>query len=353
MISMKSTQIPLLSYGYEEFCSWWQEQGVKLGPHKRILSQLILGKLCLPLESDPEISPKLISLINHTFKWEPLRAVDIRESKDDKTIKYLFELEDGTRVESVAVPFHKKYTLCLSSQVGCAMGCKFCFTGTQGLTRNLKSEEIVGQYLYVWQHLQEKFGHPSTPNIVFMGQGEPLHNFEGVKKSIEIFLNYPGLSLGPRQITVSTVGHATGLKRWHEIPPVNLALSLHSPFEFERTELMPVNKVWSIDQLLEILESYPWHHRKRINFEYLLLGDHNDSIEHADALAEIVNRFPSLVNLIPFNPYPESPYKRPTDAQIQAFKARLVKHKVRTMVRTTKGDDILAACGQLANTFQS
>ncbi len=344
-------KIPLLSYSYDEFCTWWQEQGHKLGPQRRILSGLIGQKIQLPMGHDPELSPSLIKSLNDTFELMPLRAIDIRESQDDKTIKYLFELQDGTKVESVAVPFHKKYTLCLSSQVGCAMGCKFCFTGTQGLTRNLKSEEILGQYLFVWRHLQERGDHPSSPNIVFMGQGEPLHNFEGLKKSIEMFLSYPGLSLGPKQITVSTVGHAQGLLRWHELPPVNLALSLHSPFEEERTALMPVNKVWSIDKLLDILDSYPWHHRKRINFEYLLLGQHNDSLEHADALAKIVNRFPSLVNLIPFNPYPESPFKRPSDHQIAAFKERLVKHKVRTMVRTTKGDDILAACGQLANKF--
>ena len=345
------SKVALLSYSYEDFCSWWQEQGGRLGPHKRLLSGLISGKYALPLTEDPEISPALIAKINEHFEFYPLRAIDIRESCDDKTIKYLFELSDGTKVESVAVPFHKKYTLCLSSQVGCAMGCKFCFTGTQGLTRNLRSEEILGQYLFVWRHLQERSSHDSTPNIVFMGQGEPLHNFEGLKKSIELFLHYPGLSLGPKQITVSTVGHASGLERWQELPPVNLALSLHSPFEKERSALMPVNKVWSIDKLINILESFPWHHRKRINFEYLLLGEHNDSLDHADALAAIVNRFPSLVNLIPFNPYPESPFKRPTDVQIVAFKERLVSHKVRTMVRTTKGDDILAACGQLANQF--
>ncbi|MBC97444.1 MAG: 23S rRNA (adenine(2503)-C(2))-methyltransferase RlmN [Halobacteriovoraceae bacterium] len=342
-------RVPLLSYSYQEICQWWCDEGAKLGPQKRIFSEIIRSKLSLPLKSDSEISDKLLHKINETFEFLPLIAEDIRESKDDRTIKYLFRLSDGTKVESVAVPFHKKYTLCLSSQVGCAMGCKFCFTGTTGLTRHLKKEEILGQYLFVWNHLKDKFGHPSTPNIVFMGQGEPLHNFDVLKESIESFLEFPGLGLGPKQITVSTVGHAPGLKRWQELPPVNLAISLHSPFEKERTQMMPVNKVWSIDSLLEILEGYPWHHRKRINFEYLLLGDHNDSLEHADALADIVSRFPSMVNLIPFNPYPESPFQRPSDERLNAFKLRLVERKIRTMVRTTKGDDILAACGQLAN----
>lgn len=323
---------------------------MRLGPHKRLLSSLILGKLNLPLESDPELSPKLLSLLNETFSFEPMKLIEAQVAVDE-TIKYLFELDDGTKVESVAVPFHKKYTLCLSSQVGCAMGCKFCFTGKQGLSRNLLPHEIVGQYLYVWHDLQKRFGHALTPNIVFMGQGEPLHNFDGLKKAITILLEYPGLSLGPRQITVSTVGFIPGLKRWSELPPINLALSLHSPFENERSSLMPVNNVWSIDKLIEVLEGLPWHHRKRINFEYLLLGGKNDSLEHADALATIVNRFPSLVNLIPFNPYPESPYHKPSVEAVETFKQRLVSYKIRTMVRTTKGDDILAACGQLANAF--
>ena len=345
-------KVPLFSYSYEQICALWQEHKQGLGPQKRIISGLVSGKLTLPLKEDSQISPAFQKVLNDKFELTPLRALDIRESSDDKTIKYLFELSDGTKVETVAVPFDKKYTLCLSSQVGCAMGCKFCFTGTQGLTRNLEAHEIVGQYLYVWHDLKKRFGHPTTANIVFMGQGEPLHNFEGLKNSIEVFLSYPGLSLGPKQITVSTVGHVPGLLRWQELPPVNLALSLHSPFEEERSKLMPVNKVWSIDKLLEILESYPWHHRKRINFEYLLLGDHNDSMEHADALAAIVLKLPSLVNIIPFNPYPGTPYKRPSDSQIVAFKQRLVRYKIRTMVRTTKGDDILAACGQLANIFK-
>ncbi len=344
------SKTPLFSYSYDEFCSWWTSQNQRLGPHKRLLSNIVSGQWETPLSSDPEISPLLLDAFNKTFTYEPLELIEAQQAQDT-TIKYLFRLEDGRMVESVAVPFNKKYTLCLSSQVGCAMGCKFCFTGTQGLTRNLLPHEIVGQYLYIWRDLKKRGEHKLTPNIVFMGQGEPLHNFDSLKKAIGILIDFPGLSLGPKQITVSTVGFIPGLKRWAELPPINLALSLHSPFEQERTEVMPVNKVWSIDKLIEVLESYPWHHRKRINFEYLLLGGINDSASHADALAEIVKRLPSLVNLIPFNPYPESPYQRPTDDAVIAFKERLVTHKIRTMVRTTKGDDILAACGQLANAF--
>ncbi|CAN0121214.1 unnamed protein product, partial [Chrysoparadoxa australica] len=268
-----------------------------------------------------------------------------------KTIKYLFEFEDGLRAESVALPFHKKYTLCLSSQVGCAMGCTFCFTGTQGLKRNLKAHEIVGQYLAVWRDLKKKKDHQKTPNIVFMGQGEPLHNFDELKKAMEILTTAPGLALGPRQMTLSTVGYLPGLTRLEELPPINLAISLHSPYDEERAKLIPVNKAYSIDKLFEVLGDMSWGRRKLINFEYLLLGGLNDDKEHAKDLAKLISRFPSLVNLIPFNPYPGSPYKRPTEEQVEQFKAWLVEEKVRTMVRVTKGDEILAACGQLANLF--
>lgn len=323
-----------------------------LGPHKRLQRGIISGpSRGAPPSEHPEVAAHVLAALKEEFDFN-LPKIFERRTSSDGTIKYLFELEDGRKVESVAIPFHKKYTLCLSSQVGCAMACTFCFTGTQGLTRNLEVHEIVGQYLSVWHDLNKEGAHQMTPNIVFMGQGEPLHNFEGLKKSIEYLMETPGLSLGPRQITVSTVGHLPGLERWSELPPVNLAISLHSPFEEERSRLIPMNKAYSIEKIFESLRKLPWGRRKLINFEYLLMGEENDSRDHAKALAKKISEFPSLVNLIPFNPYPGSPYKRPTDPRVEEFKAWLVEEKVRTMVRVTKGDEILAACGQLANQFK-
>ncbi len=345
------SEVSFYSTTLEDFEKWWQGLGHALGPHKRLQRGLVNGLYPSVPSEHPEISRELLNEVATSFDFS-LPNVFERRAASDGTIKYLFELKDGLKVESVALPFHKKFTLCLSSQAGCAMACEFCFTGTQGLKRHLEPHEIVGQYIQVWRDLNRNGDHPMTPNIVFMGQGEPLHNFEALKKAIEYLTSTPGLALGPRQITVSTVGYLPGLKRWEELPPVNLAISLHSPFEKERTKLIPMNRAYSIEKIMEVLNGYEWGRRKLINFEYLLLGGVNDSHEHAKALAKCIEPFPCLVNLIPFNPYPGSPFKRPSDQRVEEFKSWLVEEKVRTMVRVTKGDDILAACGQLANQFQ-
>ena len=343
-------KVPFYSMNSEDFATWWKTEGGSLGPHRRIQSALVCDFLSEVPTFHPEVNSQLLKKMKEEFSFELPRIVEARESSD-KTIKYLFEFHDGSQAETVAIPFYKKYTLCLSTQVGCAMGCTFCFTGTQGLRRNLFSHEIVGQYLAVWKDLKKKREHFKTPNIVFMGQGEPLHNFEELKKSLKILTTTPGLCLGPRQITLSTVGYLPGLLKFDELPPINLAISLHSPFDHEREKLIPLNRAYPIEKIFSVLSSMPWGRRKLINFEYLLLGDLNDDRNHAKALAKVIAPFPSLVNIIPFNPYPGSPYKRPDNERVQQFKAWLVEEKVRTMVRVTKGDEILAACGQLANIF--
>lgn len=340
------------SVNSDAFESWWKATGSGLGPHRRLQRYLVSGEWTEVPKEHPEVGSKILQKLNNDFHFNLPIIAEKRESADG-TIKYLIQFEDGLKAESVAIPFHKKYTLCLSSQVGCGMACRFCFTGTQGLKRNLLSEEIVGQYLVVWRDLKENRKHQMSPNIVFMGQGEPLHNFEHLKEAVEYLTTTPGVSLGPRQITLSTVGYLPGLKRFEELPPINLAISLHSPFESERGELIPMNKAYPIKELFSVLSQMSWGRRKLINFEYLLLGGLNDDREHAKALAEIISQFPSLVNLIPFNPYPGSPFKRPSEESVEQFKQWLVEEKVRTMVRVTKGDEILAACGQLANKFQA
>ena len=173
----------------------------------------------------------------------------VQESNKDRSVKFLFKLKDNHKIETVLIPFHKKYSICLSSQVGCAMNCSFCFTGKQGFNRNLTTSEIVGQFLQAWRWLaQNRSGEERILNIVFMGQGEPLHNFDAVKKACEIFLSQHGTSIGFQKITISTAGYIPGLKRWSkEIPRVNLALSLHSPFEEKRNELIPLNKKYPLD----------------------------------------------------------------------------------------------------------
>jgi 23S rRNA (adenine2503-C2)-methyltransferase len=282
------------------------------------------------------------------FHFE-LPEIDQVFRSDDKTVKFLFKLFDGRKVESVLIPFQKKYTLCLSSQVGCAMKCSFCFTGTQGLTRHLSTQEIVGQFLGAQKWLsQNRPEEDRILNLVFMGQGEPLHNFEAIKKACEIFLCQHGLSLGRSKITVSTSGYLPGLQRWRdEMPDVNLALSLHSPFNAKRDELIPLNKRYPLETILPIVQNLPLGKKRFITYEYLVIKGFNDSVEDAHATGSLIKDQKALVNLIPFNPYPGSPYERPDIQTMEIFKSILVQYRIPTMVRTTKGDDILAACGQL------
>jgi 23S rRNA (adenine2503-C2)-methyltransferase len=258
-------------------------------------------------------------------------------------------MQDGKKVESVLIPFQGKYTICLSSQVGCAMNCAFCFTGKQGYSRNLQTFEIVGQFMQAkaWLTLNRPDDNRIL-NIVFMGQGEPLHNFDSVKKSCEIFLSQHGLSLASHKITISTSGYLPGLKRWKsEMPDVNIALSLHSPITEKRNELIPINKKYPLHEVIDLVEQIPQEEKRFVTYEYLLISDFNDSEADALATGELLKDKKAFINLIPFNPFPESKYKRPSPEKVEAFKTLLEKFNVPVTVRTTKGDQILAACGQL------
>ena len=278
-----------------------------------------------------------------------LPVIDIVHESSDQTVKFLIKLEDGQRVESVLIPFQNKYTICISTQVGCAMKCSFCFTGTQGLKRNLQTSEIIGQFILAWNWL--KINRPDDhqlKNIVYMGQGEPLHNFDAVKKANEIFLDQHGMSLGVQKITVSTSGYLPGLKRWNEeMPGVNLALSLHSVFEEKRNKLIPINQRYPLQAVMDYIDTIPLARKQYIIYEYLLIKDFNDTPEDAHATGEFLKGKMAIINLIPFNPFPGSEYQRPLDSSILEFQKIIGTYNLPALVRTTKGDDILAACGQL------
>jgi 23S rRNA (adenine2503-C2)-methyltransferase len=294
-----------------------------------------------------EISKKSWSLIAQNFS-QVLPTISKMQTDTDGTIKFLIEFSDKKRVETVLLPFHKRYTVCLSSQVGCAMNCSFCYTGTQGLSRNLSASEIVAQYLVAFNYLKHEVSPKSiTPNIVFMGQGEPLHNLEEINQALHIMFDHHGLHLGPRQVTLSTAGFLPGLKKFHTLPPINLALSLHSAFNEIRSELIPINKQYPLEAIFNILDTIPLLNKQFITYEYLLIDGLNDREVDADELYKILHQRRAIINLIPFNPFPGSAYKRPTLENVNQFKSYLVARKLRTMVRQTKGDDILAACGQL------
>jgi 23S rRNA (adenine2503-C2)-methyltransferase len=312
--------------------------------HAPLLSQMIFRENVL--SEHPNLSPKLISVMSEQFETTLPEISTIHESSDG-TYKFMIRFEDKLEVEAVLIPFHHRYTICLSTQVGCAMNCQFCYTGLQGLKRNLKASEIVGEYLAVSNWWKNKNPEALLPNIVFMGQGEPLHNVDEVKKAIEVFINPHGIGLGPRQMTLSTAGYLPGIKKLADFAPINIALSLHSPFEEERTELIPINKSFPLSEILPALLDLPKKKRQFLTLEYLLIKDFNMSDLHVERLSELFSGEEVIFNLIPFNPFPEARFERPDPVEIDLFKEKLVSKNLRVMVRTTKGDDILAACGQL------
>jgi len=295
-----------------------------------------------------KIAKSSLAFLQNNFDFS-LPEIDTVHESEDQTVKFLFKLQDNHTVETVLIPFHNKYSLCLSSQVGCAMNCSFCSTGKQGLTRNLATSEIVGQFLQAWRWLAtNRPGEERILNIVFMGQGEPLHNFDAVKKACEIFLSKHGTSIGVQKITISTAGYIPGLKRWsREIPGVNLALSLHSPFAEKRNELMPISAKYPLDEVLSYIDKIPLHKKQFITYEYILIKDFNDSPDDAQKLGTILAGKRAYINLIPFNAFPGSHYKCPNLDKIEKFKEVLDTFKIPTLIRSAKGDDVLAACGQL------
>lgn len=270
----------------------------------------------------------------------------------DGTRKFLVKMSDGQTVETVAIPARERLTLCVSSQVGCAVGCTFCHTATQGLKRHLKTSEVVLQYITVQKFLNDLGEGDALTNIVYMGQGEPLHNYENMKKATQIFMAERGLALGQRRITLSTSGMVPAIEKLAvDFPTVNIAISLHSARNDIRTELMPINKVYDLDRLFTAIKKIPLKAHRRITYEYLLIDGVNDQMEDVIALAELLNSKESKINLIPMNEYPGSKYKRPSEAKIMWFLDQMIKRGFTCTVRTTKGSDILAACGQLKSEF--
>lgn len=294
------------------------------------------------------LAEKTKNFIREHLEFDLPQIDQVHESAD-KTVKFLFRLKDGLKVETVLIPFMNKYTICLSSQVGCAMNCSFCYTGEQGFKRHLTTDEIVGQFLQAQLWLTtHRPDDNRILNIVYMGQGEPLHNFDAVKKSAEIFISQHGLSLADHKITISTSGYLPGLERWkQEMPNVNIALSLHSPFVEKRNELIPINRKFPIDQVLSAVDAIPNGKKRFVTYEYLLIENFNDSEQDAMTTGQILQGKKAYINLIPFNPFPGSKYKRPSEEKVAHFKSILDQFQIPTLIRSTKGDQILAACGQL------
>jgi 23S rRNA (adenine2503-C2)-methyltransferase len=279
-----------------------------------------------------------------SFSIEPSSAKTVHTSTDG-TRKYLFTLADGKTIETVSIPDRARHTLCLSSQAGCALACRFCVTGFWGAGRNLTAGEIVGQVLAV--RFDSQIGAlPPALNLVFMGMGEPLLNLDSLRAAVEVLAE----TISLRRITVSTAGVVPGiaaLGAWPKRP--NLAVSLHAPDQARRAEIMPISRTYPISDLMAALERYPLEPRRRITFEYILLRDFNDSLSDARALARLVRRVPAKVNLIPANPDPVlgETMVPPDAATVAAFQRELLERDVTATVRRRRGDDVSAACGQL------
>jgi len=272
---------------------------------------------------------------------------------DDGSRKWLFRLHDGNCVETVYIPEAGRGTLCVSSQVGCVLNCSFCATAQQGYNRNLTTGEIIAQVWLAAQALGQTLEGPRMiSNIVMMGMGEPLLNYENVVRAMRIMLDDFGYGLSKRRITLSTAGVVPGIQRLREDCDVSLAVSLHASDDLLRNELVPLNRKYPIRELLAACRDYVGEGRRRVTFEYVMLAGVNDSDAHARRLARCLEGVPAKVNLIPFNPFPETRYRRSPDTRIDRFFEILNRAGIMTITRRTRGDDIDAACGQLAGRFQ-
>ncbi len=269
----------------------------------------------------------------------------------DGTIKWTWRTADGKLVESVYMPEKERKTLCVSSQVGCALGCTFCMTGTMGLARHLTPGEIVDQVHRANRRLVE-LGEGPAPrpltNLVFMGMGEPLHNYEHLKAALALLLDEDGPNFSHRHVTVSTSGLVPIMRRLGEETQVKLAVSLNATTDAQRDALMPINRRWPIGELLAACRAFPMKQGRRITFEYVLLQGVNDADEDAERLARLLHGIPAKVNLIPYNDNPGLGFHAPAPERVEAFLDRLVARQITAVVRRNRGSDIAAACGQLA-----
>ncbi len=276
--------------------------------------------------------------INHEVGLAPARSVQV---STDGTKKYLFNTSINKYVETAYIPDNKRYTVCVSTQVGCKMGCLFCMTGKQGFQGNLSAGEILNQLRSIEEH-------DRITNIVYMGMGEPLDNLEEALKSLEILTAEWGFAMSPRRITVSTIGIIPAMKEFLEKSEAHLAISLHSPFDAERKMLMPVQQVYPLQEVLDEIRSWQFGRQRRVSFEYIMFKDLNDTPRHVKELIKVLNGIRCRINLIRFHPIPDTPLSSSTSERIAAFKEELNSRGIVATIRASRGEDIYAACGLLS-----
>jgi 23S rRNA (adenine2503-C2)-methyltransferase len=299
-------------------------------------------------ESFSNIPKSLRSKLIDHLSFTGLNRIDEIQSTDGQTTKTLFELQDGKKIETVLMDYTKRHTLCISSQAGCAMNCCFCATGQMGFSRNLTPGEIIEQVIYITRILQAR--GESVTNIVFMGMGEPFHNYDAVMGAIQTLNHEKGLNLGARRFTISTVGLIPGIERFtQENSQVNLAVSLHSTNNDLRTSMMPINRKYPIEDLIESCRNYFQTTKRRVTFEWALIHEVNDTIAEAQKLAGLLEGITCHVNVIPLNPTHGFDGQKSEKDRVLAFKKALESHGIPCTVRMRRGIDIQAGCGQLAS----
>ena len=290
------------------------------------------------------LSKKTKSLLEKNSFLSRLKIEKILLSSDGAK-KYIFQVDQENTIESVLIPDKSRLTLCISTQAGCSRGCKFCLTGKKGLSRNLTSSEIINQVLEVKRDIGKEI---RISNLVIMGMGEPLDNFENVKKTVTIMLDREGFDFSSRRITLSTSGVIPGIKDLIESGlNINLAVSLNASSDKKRDVLMPVNRAFPLKELIVMIKKYPLKKRSRITFEYILLGGINDSLEDAENLVRLLKGIKAKINLLNFNPFPGSKFSLSSPGRVLEFQNFLMSKNLAVNLRKSRGIDILAACGQL------
>ncbi|MFO7670590.1 MAG: 23S rRNA (adenine(2503)-C(2))-methyltransferase RlmN [Bacteroidales bacterium] len=306
----------------------------------RQIAEWIYQKEITGFEEMTNLSKKTRALLSSRYSIGLQDPVDVQESVDG-TKKYLFPGKPGKFIETAYIPDRERATVCVSSQVGCKMGCLFCMTGKQGFQGNLTAGEILNQYRSIpeWRKLT---------NIVYMGMGEPLDNLDEVLKSLEILTSSWGFALSPRRITVSTIGITPAMLQFLEKSDAHLAISLHTPFDDQRRKLMPVQQVYPLQEVLSEIRSWDFGRQRRVSFEYILFKDLNDSNAHIHELSRILHGIRCRINLIRFHPIPDTPLISPDERSILEFRDKLNAKGITTTIRASRGQDIWAACGLLS-----
>ncbi|MCD6547955.1 MAG: 23S rRNA (adenine(2503)-C(2))-methyltransferase RlmN [Thermodesulfobacterium sp.] len=310
----------------------------------------ITCKNAITFEEMTDLPKSLRSELSWKFSLNLPEVVE-KEKDVDGTVKFALRLKDSNLIETVIIPERDHYTLCVSTQVGCPIGCKFCVTGKIGFKRNLEVSEIISQVVLARRYLKERGEILPLRNIVFMGMGEPLLNLQNLIKALKILAHPKGFNYSRKRLTVSTVGLVKEMEILAKEFPVALALSLHAPIDEIRKRLIPVAKKYSVEELISVCKTFPRIKNGRTTIEYVIIKNVNDGMECAKKLAELLEGYPFKVNLIPFNPHSELPFERPSQEDVERFQKYLLSKKILTTVRKSKGLGIKAACGQLGAKF--